>query len=146
MSQLGIERDAADERLFLRACEALKNAYAPYSGFRVGACLLSEDGREFTGCNIENASYGATVCAERAAVCAAVSQGARRFTAIAVAGEKGDSWPCGVCRQVLNEFSADMRVIVGRAGGPFDVALLSELLPRSFGPNALLQEEGEGEA
>ena len=127
MEQLGIDRNPLDEHLFLRACEALENAYAPYSGYKVGACLLCEDGREFLGCNIENASYGATICAERAAISTAVSQGARRFTAIAIVGEKGDSWPCGICRQVLNEFSVDMRVIVGQKGGAFDVVPLGEL-------------------
>ena len=144
MEQLGIDRNPLDEHLFLQACEALENAYAPYSGYKVGACLLCEDGREFLGCNIENASYGATICAERAAVSVAVSQGARRFTAIAIVGEKGDSWPCGICRQVLNEFSVDMRVIVGQKGGAFDVVPLGELLPHSFGPQDL-EQQGENQ-
>ena len=144
MDRLGIGRNPMDEHLFLRACEALENAYAPYSQYKVGACLLCEDGREFLGCNIENASYGATICAERAAVSAAVAQGARRFTAIAIAGEKGDSWPCGICRQVLNEFSVEMRVIVGQKGGAFDVVPLSELLPHSFGPGDL-EQQGESQ-
>ena len=144
MEQLGIDRNPLDEHLFLQACEALENAYAPYSGYKVGACLRCEDGREFLGCNIENASYGATICAERAAVSVAVSQGARRFTAIAIVGEKGDSWPCGICRQVLNEFSVDMRVIVGQKGGAFDVVPLGELLPNSFGPQDL-EQQGENQ-
>ena len=127
-----------DEALFARACEALKNAYAPYSNYRVGACLLASDGRAFAGCNIENASYPAGLCAERAAVAAAVSAGAREFAAIAVAGEHGDAWPCGICRQVLSEFAPDLRVICGRADtGAFTVERLSALLPHAFGPKSL---------
>ena len=141
MEKLGIGRDPMDEHLFLRACEALDNAYVPYSDYRVGACILDAEGREFTGCNIENASYGATICAERTAVACAVSQGSRKFKAIAIAGEKGAAWPCGICRQVLNEFSDNMRVIVGQKGGAFDVVLLSELLPHSFGPEELQEEK-----
>jgi len=132
------DSDMDDHSLFQRACEALQRAYAPYSNFRVGACILAEDGRAFTGCNVENASYGATLCAERVAAAKAVSGGARSFTAIAVAGEFAVAWPCGVCRQFLNEFAADgMRVIVGKAGGEFEVAAFSELLPHAFGPKEL---------
>ena len=124
-----------DRELFDLACEALEHAYAPYSHFRVGACLLSEDGRAFTGCNVENASFGGTICAERTALVKAVSEGAVRFTAIAVVGEHDDAWPCGICRQVLNEFSKDMRVICGaKATGTFTPLTLRELLPHSFGP------------
>ena len=87
------------------AIEASKRAYAPYSKFKVGAALLAEDGRVFTGCNVENASYGLTNCAERTAVFKAVSEGATRFKAIAIAGGVGDvAMPCGACRQVLAEF------------------------------------------
>ena len=82
MEQLGIDRNPLDEHLFLQACEALEKCLRTLFGYKVGACLLCEDGREFLGCNIENASYGATICAERAAVSVAVSQGARRFTAL----------------------------------------------------------------
>jgi cytidine deaminase len=127
-----------DRELFERACEALEKAYAPYSGFKVGACALSEDGRVFTGCNVETASFGGTICAERTAIVKGVSEGARGFCAIAVVGEHGDAWPCGVCRQVLNEFSKDMRVICGnRSTGKFTVEPLSKLLPHSFGPEDL---------
>jgi cytidine deaminase len=127
-----------DRHLFECAVKALDAAYAPYSGYRVGACALSEDGRLFSGCNVENASYGATICAERTAITKGVSEGARRFTAIAVAGDADDAWPCGICRQFLNEFSQDMRVICGsRASGTFTVVPLSRLLPRAFGPEAL---------
>ena len=127
-----------DQRLFELACQALKNAYAPYSKFKVGACVLSADGRTFTGCNVENASYGATICGERSAATRAVSEGVTRFTAIAVATERQIGWPCGICRQVLHEFSDDMRVISGNAAtGEFVSVPLTELLPRAFGPRDL---------
>ena len=121
--------------LFDLACEARKNAYAPYSKFYVGACILADDGRTFQGCNFENASYGATICAERCAAGHAVVNGARKFKAIAVAANTA-AWPCGICRQVLREFAVnlDMPVIVGPAGGEFMVKTLGELLPESFGP------------
>ena len=100
------------------AIEASQRAYAPYSKFKVGAALLAEDGRVFTGCNVENASYGLTNCAERTAVFKAVSEGATRFKAIAIAGGVGDvAMPCGACRQVLAEFSPEMEVLSARAGG-----------------------------
>lgn len=140
MVEARLPRDVSDEALFANAVQAMECAYAPYSNYRVGACLLASDGRVFTGCNIENASYGATLCAERAAVSKAVSEGATRFSAIAVVGQLSDAWPCGVCRQVLNEFSDDMRVIVGRAGGDFTVTTLKALLPHSFGPDNLSAE------
>ena len=130
--------DLTDAELFERACAMLERAYAPYSHFRVGACLLAEDGRVFTGCNVENASLGATICAERTAAVKAVSEGATRFKAIAIAGEKGAAWPCGICRQFLREFGPDMRVIVGKKGEPFETATLRQLLPHSFGPEDLL--------
>ena len=141
MRELGLTREDAaydDQALFDAACKMLDSAYAPYSHFRVGACLQAEDGRVFTGCNIENASLGATICAERCAVSKAVSEGARRFTAIAIAGDEKPAWPCGIFRQVLREFaSGDLRVIVGQRGGAFETATLEELLPRSFGPEDL---------
>ena len=140
MARIGLEREkhmVSDEELVKRATEAMEMAYAPYSKYRVGACLLTEDGRLFTGCNIENAAYGSTICAERCAVCKAVSEGARRFAAIAVVGSASYAWPCGSCRQVLNEFSPDMRVIAGHAGHGFEAAQLKELLPHGFGPESL---------
>ena len=129
------------ENLFRLACEARENAYAPYSKYRVGACILTGDGRTFQGCNFENASYGATICAERCAASCAVAAGQRRFMAIAIAANSA-AWPCGICRQVLREFACgpDMPVIVGPAGGEFTVKTLSELLPESFGPAYLLDE------
>ncbi len=131
--------------LISSAIEARKNSYAPYSGYCVGAALLCEDGEIITGCNVENASYGATNCAERTAVFKAVSMGKRRFSAIAVAGGKqGDAvtdyaYPCGVCRQVLREFCnpSDMTVIVCRSETDFVQMTLEQLLPHSFGPENL---------
>ncbi|MGN0742594.1 MAG: cytidine deaminase [Candidatus Fimadaptatus sp.] len=126
-----------DEELLRRAREALKNAYAPYSRYRVGACILAADGRMFCGCNVENASYGLTICAERGAVMAAVAGGARAFTRIAIVSEGSLPWPCGACRQVLREFAPDIEVLVQDGGGNIRRATLSELLPMSFGPESL---------
>lgn len=126
-----------DEELLRRAREALKNAYAPYSRYRVGACILAADGRMFCGCNVENASYGLTICAERGAVMAAVSSGAREFTRIAIVSEGSLPWPCGACRQVLREFAPDIEVLVQDSEGNTHRATLSELLPMSFGPESL---------
>ncbi len=128
-----------DRELFIRACDALERAYAPYSHFSVGACILTEDGRTFQGCNIENASFGATICAERAAVSAAVSQGAQRFIKVAIAGKSAPAWPCGICRQVLYEFGGGaLQVICGAADtGAFEALQLASLLPHAFGPNSL---------
>lgn len=129
-----------DDELFALAVEALDKSYSPYSNFRVGACLLSDDGRVFQGANVENASYGATICAERCALMRAVYEGAKRFTAIAVVGTDQPAWPCGICRQALNEFAApDMRVICGCPGGGYRTVPLKTLLPESFGPNELLE-------
>ena len=119
--------------LFQAACAARTHAYAPYSGFRVGAALLCEDGRIFTGCNVENAAYPLCTCAERTALCAAVSQGARRFLAIAIAGGTDEDCtqpcaPCGGCRQNLAEFcGADFPVLLSNGIHP-----LGELLPGVF--------------
>lgn len=108
-----------------------KNAYAPYSGFKVGAAVLAEDGRVYTGVNVENASYGLTTCAERNAVAAAVAAGNRRVTAVAVSGDRPGTMPCGACRQVINESGRDTVVIVD--GGPEPrVYKIGELLPESF--------------
>ncbi|MBA3892636.1 MAG: cytidine deaminase [Gemmatimonadales bacterium] len=118
-----------------RAAQA--RAYAPYSRFRVGAALESESGEVYVGCNVENASYGLTICAERAAVCAAVAAGAQRFRrAVVVSDADPPAAPCGACRQVLSEFGRDFRV---DAVGPRGTATwtMAELLPAAFGREQL---------
>jgi len=127
----------ADAQLLALAREAMQRSYSPYSRYKVGACLLSTDGRLFTGTNIENASFGLTICAERSALAKAVSDGVREFSAIAIAAEGSPPWPCGACRQVLNEFSPGMRVLITWDQGAADEACLSALLPHSFGPKDL---------
>lgn len=127
-----------EEELVRRAVEAREHAYTPYSGFAVGAALLAEDGRVFTGCNVENAVYGLTICAERVALFKAVSEGVREFVAIAIACGKAPCPPCGACRQVLYEFAPDLLVIMADAQGrEVRRAKLGELLPRGFGPGSL---------
>lgn len=133
MEKLGITR-VTDEELIEKAREAMQFAYVPYSHYKVGAALLSKDGRIFTGCNIENGSYGATNCAERTALFKAVSEGVREFAAIAVTAEKSAPWPCGICRQALNEFSPEIRVIVAWQD-QVEESTLPRLLPHGFGPN-----------
>jgi len=129
-----------DKELCAQAIRAMERSYAPYSGYRVGAALLTADGTVYTGCNIENASYTPTICAERTAVFKAVSEGARQFTAIAVAGGKdgvisGAFPPCGVCRQVMAEFcSPDFPILVVTGEDTFVRYTLGELLPNGFGP------------
>ena len=134
LNKAGIGR-VTDDELIALAKEAMQFSYSPYSHFRVGAALLAKDGRVFQGCNIENASYGVSNCAERTALFKAVSEGVREFTAIAIATEKSMAWPCGICRQALNEFAPNLRVIVA-CGDERDEAPLSDLLPHSFGPNS----------
>ena len=119
------------------ATDARTVAYAPYSKFHVGAALLAENGEIFTGCNVENASYGLTICAERVAVGNAVSHGVQSFSAIAISVPGGGS-PCGACRQVLNEFSPAMKVYLGDENGLLTrKTTLSTLLPDAFGPENL---------
>jgi cytidine deaminase len=127
--------------LVAAARAARERAYAPYSGYRVGAALLTEDGSVVTGANVENASFGLGICAERAAVAAAVAAGHRGFAAIAVAVSGRDpARPCGACRQVLHEFPAgpDLEVVcAGEDGDQLLVTTLGELLPQAFGPSQL---------
>lgn len=121
-------------RLIDLAVAAQKRAYAPYSNYAVGAALLVPDGRVFDGCNVENAAYPATICAERTAVVKAVSEGVRDFDAIAIVTADGGS-PCGICRQVLNEFAPHIWVIVATADGSVVYEMsLNDLLPKGFGP------------
>lgn len=119
------------------AIKARENAYAPYSGFRVGAALLTKSGKIFTGCNVENGSYSMTICAERTAVFKAVSEGEKEFEAIAIAGGRDELTlcpPCGACRQVLSEFSpaGDIKVILGDESGALEEVDLKNLLPLQF--------------
>jgi cytidine deaminase len=122
-----------DRELINMAFTAMKQAYSPYSGFTVGAALECEDGSVFLGCNIENAAYGETVCAERVAVFKAISEGRRKFRRIAVAAN-GSTYcmPCGSCRQVLSEFSPEMEILSARDDGRYVSYRLSELLPKRF--------------
>lgn len=124
------------EDLIAEAIEAREKAHAPYSRFAVGTALLAKSGRIYTGCNVENASYGLSTCAERVAVFKAVSEGERDFEAIAVVTEKGVP-PCGACRQVLMEFGEDIQVIVANGAGEYRVFGLQELLPEAFTPEHL---------
>ena len=121
-----------------RALGAMARAYAPYSGFRVGAALLGTDGSITEGCNVENASFPAGICAERGAVAAAVARGVRDFDSITIATEADEPTPpCGICRQVLEEFSPRLLVISVTADGREARWTLEELLPRAFTPKSL---------
>ena len=124
-----------DNSLLRLAREAMKMSYSPYSSYPVGAALHCTDGRIFTGCNIENASFGLTNCAERTAMFKAISEGASGFDVIAIAANT-KPWPCGACRQVLNEFAPDIRVIVTWKD-QVEEKTLHELLPESFGPQSM---------
>ncbi len=128
-----------DRELVKKAFEMHEFSYVPYSRFPVGAALLAGDGRVFTGCNVENAAYGSTICAERTAIVKAVSEGCLEgWTAIAIAGQGADfCWPCGACRQMLYEFAPGLRVLAARGDGEFKAVPLSELLPYGFGPKSL---------
>ena len=122
------------EALLSAARDVREHAYAPYSKFTVGAALDTGEGQVFLGCNVENASYGLTICAERSAVSAAVAAGYRNFETIAIAGPDASvTSPCGACRQVLVEFNPEMTVIFTTPHGPV-VTTAAELLPHSFGP------------
>ena len=126
----------------LKLVEAARNAAqyarAEYSGYRVGAALLTENGAVFTGCNIESSSYGLTVCAERVALVKALSEGADHITMLAVAtfGEK-PAPPCGACRQLLYDYAPDLQIVLAGNSGEFEIVTLQELFPRPFGKNQL---------
>lgn len=123
--------DISNERLYEIAEGARANAYAPFSGFCVGAALLTDDGKIYTGVNIENSSYGATICAERVAFSKAISEGERDFVKIAISAGDVESIPCGICRQFMYEFSPEIEVIT-KADGVLKSKKLNELLPEGF--------------
>ena len=126
------------ESLVARAKAAMKNAYSPYSGVRIGAAALTSDGNVFTGCNIENASYGISCCAERTAIFKAVSEGSRDIVAIAVVGKSEDfTKPCGACRQVMVEYNPKMLVLRRGLDGYSAEATAETLLPSAFSPTEL---------
>ena len=135
------------ELLIENAIEARRYAYTPYSRYKVGAALYTKDGRIIKGCNIENAAYGPTNCAERTAFFKAISDGITEFKAIAIVGGKDSednvfsdyAFPCGVCRQVMREFcSSDFEIIVGKSVDEYKVFTLEEILPYGFGPENLI--------
>ena len=135
-----------EKELIIEAIEARKRAYTPYSHFKVGAALLTNSGEVIRGCNIENASYGATNCAERTAFFKAVSEEKKNFSAIAIVGgieSEEDTfsdyaYPCGICRQVMREFcKPDFKVIIAKSIDEYKVFTLDEILPNSFGPENL---------
>ncbi|WP_312070812.1 cytidine deaminase [Anaerotignum propionicum] len=122
-----------NQELVLLAKKAMEKAYAPYSEFKVGAALLAKNGDIFLGCNVENASYGATICAERTAITKAISEGVKEFEKIAIVASSGDyAAPCGICRQVLFEFLPEGEVILDSDSEGMKVMKLKELLPMGF--------------
>ncbi|MDD4377549.1 MAG: cytidine deaminase [Eubacteriales bacterium] len=120
------------KELYKKAVEAMPNAYAPFSKFKVGAALLTKTGEVFTGVNVENSSYGGTICAERTAFVKAISEGFREFEALAVVTSEGFGWPCGICRQFMFEFSPELKVISGPDEDNLKIYQLNELLPEGF--------------
>ena len=122
----------SDKELYLEAKKAMENAYTPMSNFKVGAAIMTDDGRVFTGCNVENSSFGATICAERTACVKAISEGARVFKKIAVVCQEGEVTPCGICRQFLFEFEPRMKVITGDDENHLKEYTLDKLLLDGF--------------
>lgn len=121
-----------NRKLYEIALTAKENAYAPYSGFKVGAAVLTDNGIVYTGCNVENSSYGAAMCAERTAIAKAVSEGSRNIVKIAVASDNNAyTYPCGICRQVISEFMPEGEVIIGN-DEKIMIYKVSELLPHAF--------------
>jgi cytidine deaminase len=126
------------EKLIQLATEAREYAYVPYSRFPVGAALVCKNGKVYTGCNVENASYGLAVCAERNAIFKAVSEGERDFSVLAViADTEGPCTPCGACRQVIREFGLEIKVVCANLSGQVKETTIAQLLPDSFGPEDL---------
>lgn len=133
MCDLGINK-IDEKHLMELARKSRENSYSPYSNFSVGAAILTDDGKVYTGANIENASYGASVCAERVAIYKAVSSGSKRISAIAISAERGEAYPCGICRQVMSEFTGgeDIDIFVDKGDGEISKFKLSKLLPNAF--------------
>jgi cytidine deaminase len=126
------------KNLIEKATEARENAHAPFSNFKVGAALLTESGEIFTGCNVENASYGLTMCAERVAIFKAISEGKKDFTQLAVVADTDNlTPPCGACRQIIWEFCGDIPIILSNLSGENATFQMSELLPKAFDANFL---------
>ena len=122
-----------DAELVKLAKKAMANSYSPYSRFKVGAALLTKSGKVYAGCNVENASLGLSVCAERNVIFSAVSNGERDFRSLAIVNSTGQAvFPCGACRQVMREFSGDLRVIIGASKGKTRTFKISSLLPLAF--------------
>jgi len=128
---MGID-DKTLKLLIDAAVKAKENSYSPYSKYRVGAALLTADGKIYTGANVENASFGATICGERAAFVSAISDGARDFVAIAIAGDKEYCYPCGICRQFMSEFNKNLEVISVNGNGEYVRDRLPDLLAHMF--------------
>ncbi|MCC2865588.1 cytidine deaminase [Eubacteriales bacterium DFI.9.88] len=120
------------KELFKIADQVKENAYVPFSKFQVGAALLTKDGQVYTGVNVENSSYGGTICAERTAFVKAISEGKRQFSAIAIASSGGEALPCGICRQFMYEFCPELDVITGKDENSLRVQPLNVLLPEGF--------------
>lgn len=122
-----------EEELIAAAAKVRENAYAPYSNFKVGAAVETDDGEIYTGCNVESASYGLTVCAERVAIWKGISRGVTKFGRVAVVVDTEElTPPCGVCRQIIWEFCGDVPVILSNLHGKTETVMMSELLPRAF--------------
>ena len=140
-----LEDEDLKRKLIQNAIEARKFSYSPYSEYQVGACLITKDGKLYKGCNVENAAYGPTNCAERTAIFKAVSEGEKSFAGIAIVGsKKGDTitdyaYPCGVCRQVMMEFCnpKEFVILVAKSEEDYKQFTLEELLPNGFGPDNL---------
>ena len=120
------------DRLISAAREAMQNAYSPYSGYKVGAAVLGRSGAVYSGCNVENASYGATICAERNAICHGVACGESEFTAVAVVSSGDMPYPCGICLQVMCELAPNAHVLLTDSRGNTELTSVKELIPKGF--------------
>ena len=131
-----MQNEKVINNLIKMAIESQENSYSPYSNFKVGSALLTKSGKIFKGCNVENAAYGPSNCAERTAIFSAVANGERDFEKIAIICGNGDEFgaPCGVCRQVIYEFNPEMEVILAKKNGEYKIYKAYELLPEAFGP------------